>query len=144
MNRKPENSASQTTIVAVSCTLVAAVICVVTGFVWNRRKNRDKEVNNTLRDIPTQGNDLLCPSYDFACADIRRNAGIDQPRNMQFPQGVRCRVERNFPNLTYYYYYYYYYYYELFPFHDDFRQFGLIFLSLLRVLQIILSSTLGL
>ena len=108
MNRKPENSASQTTIVAVSCTLVAAVICVVTGFVWNRRKNRDKEVNNTLRDIPTQGNDLLCPSYDFACADVRRNAGIDQPRNMQFPQGVRCRVERNFPNLTYYYYYYYY------------------------------------
>nr|XP_058944467.1 fibroblast growth factor receptor 3-like isoform X1 [Pocillopora verrucosa] len=43
VNRKPENSASQTTIVAVSCTLVAAVICVVTGFVWNRRKNRDKE-----------------------------------------------------------------------------------------------------
>ena len=113
VNRKPENSASQTTIVAVSCTLVAAVICVVTGFVWNRRKNRDKEVNKTLRDIPTQGNDLLCPSYHFACVDVRRNAGIDQPRNMQFPQGVRCRVERNFPNLTYYYYYYYYYY-ELF------------------------------
>ena len=52
-NGEPENSASQTTIVAVSCTLVAVVICVVTGFVWNRRKNRDKEVNNTLRDIPT-------------------------------------------------------------------------------------------
>ena len=55
----PENSASQITIVAVSCTLVAAVICVVTGFVWNRRKNCDKEVNDTLHDIRTQGNDLL-------------------------------------------------------------------------------------
>ena len=70
MKREPENSASQTTIVAVSCTLVAAVICVVTGFVWNRRRNRDKEVNNALRDIPTQSNDLLCPSCDFACAGV--------------------------------------------------------------------------
>ncbi|CAH3103741.1 unnamed protein product [Pocillopora meandrina] len=43
VKREPENSASQTTIVAVSCTLAAVVICVVTGFVWNRRRNRDKE-----------------------------------------------------------------------------------------------------
>ena len=59
MNRKPENSASQTTVVATSCTLVAAVICVVTWFLWNRRKNRDKEVHNALRDISTEGHDLL-------------------------------------------------------------------------------------
>ena len=59
MNGKPENSASKTTIVAVSCTLVAAVICVVTGFVWNRRKNRDKEVHTTLRDISTEDDGLL-------------------------------------------------------------------------------------
>ena len=70
VKREPENSASQTTIVAVSCTLAAVVICVVTGFVWNRRRNRDKEVNNALRDIPTQSNDLLCPSCDFACAGV--------------------------------------------------------------------------
>ena len=97
VKREPENSASQTTIVAVSCTLAAAVICVVTVFVWSRRRNHDKEVNNTFRDIPTQSNDLLCPSCDFACAGIQRNAGIDQPRIMQFPKGVRCRVEKNFP-----------------------------------------------
>ena len=59
MNGKPENSASQTTVVAISCTLVAAVICVVTWFLWNRRKNRDKEVHNALRDISTEGDDLL-------------------------------------------------------------------------------------
>ena len=59
MNGKPENSASKTTIVAVSCTLVAAVICVVTGFVWNRRKNRDKEIHTTLRDISAEDDDLL-------------------------------------------------------------------------------------
>ena len=59
MNRKQENSASQTTVVATSCTLVAAVICVVTWFLWNRRKNRDKEVHNALRDISTEGDDLL-------------------------------------------------------------------------------------
>ena len=97
VKREPENSASQTTIVAVSCTLAAAVVCVVTVFVWSRRRNHDKEVNNTFRDIPTQSNDLLCPSCDFACAGIQRNAGIDQPRIMQFPKGVRCRVEKNFP-----------------------------------------------
>ena len=115
MNGKPKNSASKTTIVAVSCTLAAAVICAVTGFLWSRCKNRDKEVNKMLRDIPTQGNDL-CPSCDFACADVQRNAEIDQPRIMYFPRGVRCRVEKNFPNLTAYhnYYYCFCYYYELF------------------------------
>ncbi|XP_066023963.1 cell adhesion molecule-related/down-regulated by oncogenes-like isoform X1 [Pocillopora verrucosa] len=59
MNGKPENSASQTTVVAISCTLVAAVICVVTWFLWNRRKNCDKEVHNALRGISTEGDDLL-------------------------------------------------------------------------------------
>ncbi|XP_066023936.1 fibroblast growth factor receptor 4-like isoform X2 [Pocillopora verrucosa] len=94
VKREPENSASQTTIVAVSCTLAAAVICVVTVFVWNRRRNRDKEVNNTFRDIPTQSNDLLCPSCDFACAGVQRNAGIDQPRIMQFPKGGLNRAAK--------------------------------------------------
>ncbi|CAH3103706.1 unnamed protein product [Pocillopora meandrina] len=37
-NGKPENSASQTNIIAVSYTMVAAVMCVVSRFVWNRRK----------------------------------------------------------------------------------------------------------
>lgn len=40
---KPENSASQTTTIAVPCALVAALICVVIGFVWIRRRNRDKK-----------------------------------------------------------------------------------------------------
>ena len=52
MNGKPKNSASKTTIVAVSCTLAAAVICAVTAFVWIWCKNHDKEVNKMLRDIP--------------------------------------------------------------------------------------------
>ncbi|PFX11654.1 Tyrosine-protein kinase HCK [Stylophora pistillata] len=40
---KPENSASQTTTIAVPCTLVAALICVVFGIVWIRRRNLDKK-----------------------------------------------------------------------------------------------------
>ncbi|XP_022808379.1 muscle, skeletal receptor tyrosine-protein kinase-like, partial [Stylophora pistillata] len=39
--RQLEDSASHTTIIAVSCVLIAALICVVIGFLWNRCKNRD-------------------------------------------------------------------------------------------------------
>ncbi|XP_022808383.1 muscle, skeletal receptor tyrosine protein kinase-like, partial [Stylophora pistillata] len=39
--RQLEDSASHTTIIAVSCVLIAALICVVIGFLWNRCRNRD-------------------------------------------------------------------------------------------------------
>ncbi|XP_058957571.2 fibroblast growth factor receptor 3-like isoform X2 [Pocillopora verrucosa] len=62
----PENSASQITIVAVSCTLVAAVICVVTGFVWNRRKNCDKEARKrTTKVCLEKAKHLINTIYDL-------------------------------------------------------------------------------